>query len=44
MVGEEISKRAGNFYGFDYNIFRFFNENGGNQRPEFVIPKFKKRP
>ena len=42
MVGEEYLKAYSNFYGFDYNIFRFFNLYGGNQRPEFVIPKFKK--
>jgi len=42
MVGEEYLKAYSNFYGFDYNIFRFFNLYGGNQRPEFMIPKFKK--
>ena len=40
LVSEEYVKSYSKFYNFDYNIFRFFNLYGENQRKEFVIPKF----
>lgn len=40
MVGEEYLKAYSSFYGFNFNIFRFFNLYGGKQRADFVIPKF----
>ena len=42
LVGEEYIKSYGKKFGLKYNICRFFNVYGFDQRPDFVIPIFFK--
>ena len=43
IIGEELVKTYSKIYNISYNICRFFNIYGENQRNEFVIPKFIKQ-
>tara|TARA_B110000008_G_C16848322_1_gene515710 strand:+ start:1 stop:912 length:912 start_codon:yes stop_codon:yes gene_type:complete len=40
LAGEEYVRAYAEAYGFEYNIIRFFNVYGINQRPDFVLPSF----
>jgi len=40
IVGEEYLRAYKETYGLEYNIGRFFNVYGENQRTDFVLPKF----
>lgn len=42
IAGEEYLRAYQETYGIKYNIVRFFNVYGENQREEFVVPKFVK--
>lgn len=42
LAGESFIKSYQKKYGLKYNILRFFNVYGKNQREDFVIPKFAK--
>ena len=40
IIGEELIKMYSKLYDIDYNIIRFFNVCGNEQRKDFVISKF----
>jgi nucleoside-diphosphate-sugar epimerase len=40
IIGEELIKIYSKLYSIDYNIIRFFNVCGNEQRKDFVISKF----
>ena len=40
LAGEEYVRAYAEAYGFEYNVIRFFNVYGINQRPDFVLPSF----
>lgn len=42
IVGEEYLRAYNEAYGLEYNVVRFFNVYGENQREDFVVPRFVK--